>query len=251
VVERYADDLRDLWLGLDYFAVDWRVLEEMATLALYKDVFSQTQETGLVFVGFGAEDPYPGYVEIKTEGLIAGRLKWKTADEQTADPANGGGVIRAFAQSDMAEQFVLGIDSSLKVSILDKLAEGLFRAEGGGHKVKLPSAQVNSVIEKCKKAIDEASEESYKRPLLDAVGTLPRDELAAMAEALVSLTSFKRRITEPRQTVGGPVDVAVVTKADGLVWIKRKQYFNHELNPHYGMNYFARMTQRREVSGSA
>lgn len=36
-----------------------------------------------------------------------------------------------------------------------------------------------------------------------------------------------------KKVVGGPVDVAVVTKCDGFVWIKRKHYFSPELNPNY------------------
>ena len=60
---------------------------------------------------------------------------------------------------------------------------------------------------------------------------LPKDELAAMAEALVNLTKFRRRISQDRETVGGPIDVAVITKGDGFVWIKRKHYFDPALNP--------------------
>lgn len=52
-----------------------------------------------------------------------------------------------------------------------------------------------------------------------------------MAEALVNLTKFRRRVTTARETVGGPIDVAVITKGDGFVWVKRKHYFEPEYNP--------------------
>jgi len=52
-----------------------------------------------------------------------------------------------------------------------------------------------------------------------------------MAESLVNLTKFKRRVSKEQETVGGPIDVAVITKGDGFVWIKRKHYFQPELNP--------------------
>ena len=35
------------------------------------------------------------------------------------------------------------------------------------------------------------------------------------------------------ESVGGPVDVAIISKGDGLVWINRKHYFEMEKNPHY------------------
>ena len=40
------------------------------------------------------------------------------------------------------------------------------------------------------------------------------------------------------ETVGGPVDVAVISKGDGFVWINRKHYFKPELNAPFFKNYF-------------
>jgi hypothetical protein len=40
------------------------------------------------------------------------------------------------------------------------------------------------------------------------------------------------------ETVGGAIDVAVISKGDGFVWIKRKHYFRPELNGHFQENYF-------------
>ena len=76
-------------------------------------------------------------------------------------------------------------------------------------------------------------QEEYTNPVMQMVASLPKDELAAMAEALVNLTRFKRRISAQQETVGGPIDVAVITKGDGFVWTRRKHYFASELNPRY------------------
>ena len=59
------------------------------------------------------------------------------------------------------------------------------------------------------------------------------DDLVNMAENLILLTGLKRRITSSEETVGGPVDVAIISKDDGFIWIKKKQYFDKGLNPHY------------------
>ena len=80
--------------------------------------------------------------------------------------------------------------------------------------------------------LDERKQSNY-RPITTAVRSLPKEELAEMAEALVSLTSLKRRVSLAAETVGGPIDVAVISKGDGLVWIKRKQYFPPKLNHRY------------------
>lgn len=47
-----------------------------------------------------------------------------------------------------------------------------------------------------------------------------KEELATVAETLVNLTSFKRRVSLDKETVGGPIDVAVISKGDGFIWEK-------------------------------
>jgi hypothetical protein len=74
---------------------------------------------------------------------------------------------------------------------------------------------------------------NYTDKLLDTVAFLSKEDLADMAESLVRMTCLKRHITTDEESVGGPVDVAVITKGDGFVWIKRKHYFSSELNYHY------------------
>ena len=79
--------------------------------------------------------------------------------------------------------------------------------------------------------------ERFVEPILSVIVSLPKEELANLAEALVNLTSIKRRFSEELETVGGPIDVALITKGDGFVWIKRKHYFSAELNPHFINSY--------------
>lgn len=49
-----------------------------------------------------------------------------------------------------------------------------------------------------------------------------------MAESLVNLTKFRLRVSPERETVSGPIDVALISKGDGFVWLKRKHYFQAE-----------------------
>lgn len=79
--------------------------------------------------------------------------------------------------------------------------------------------------------------ENYVDPVIDAVVMLPKEELASMAESLVRLTSFKKRVTSEEETVAEPIDVALISKGDGFIWIKKKHYFKPELNPQFFVNY--------------
>ena len=84
---------------------------------------------------------------------------------------------------------------------------------------------------------------NFIRPVIDAVTILPKEELAELAFSLVSLTSLKRRMSMEQETVGGPIDVAVISKGDGFIWIKRKHYFSTDLNPQFVPNYFFDVTR--------
>ena len=77
------------------------------------------------------------------------------------------------------------------------------------------------------------------QPMMSIVQALPKEELASLAGALVNLTSLKRRVSLEAETVGGPIDVALISKGDGFVWIQRKHYFPAELNHQFFANYFS------------
>jgi hypothetical protein len=77
----------------------------------------------------------------------------------------------------------------------------------------------------------------YLTPIRNAITHLPKNELAHVAASLVNLNSFQKRMSTAPETVGGPVDVAVITRGDGFVWIERKHYFRPELNHQFFRNY--------------
>jgi hypothetical protein len=60
---------------------------------------------------------------------------------------------------------------------------------------------------------------------MNAVAALPRQDLAKMAEALVNLTAFLMRMcADKEETVVEPIDVALLSKGDGFIWVKRKHF---------------------------
>ena len=89
----------------------------------------------------------------------------------------------------------------------------------------------------------------FAQPVVGIVSALPKSELAAMAESLVNLTSFRRHVTPDAETVGGPIDVAVISRGDGFVWIKRKHYFQAELNQNFFTNYYREVSDDEGATG--
>jgi hypothetical protein len=97
----------------------------------------------------------------------------------------------------------------------------------------LQEKENKDVMEKVGRAFRTMQQMEVINPLMDAIRALPREEMTAMAEAFVELTSMRRKVDSNLQTVGGPVDVAFISKGDGFVWKKRKLYFDGALNGDY------------------
>jgi hypothetical protein len=155
-----------------------------------------------------------------------------------------------FAQSEMVATFIEGVDPFYQ-GVLEAYLKKLFNDYPNivDKVLKLPKTTKKGALARIRKEsrtiladlvenLRAYRGQKHVTRILDAVRILPKDELAAMAESLVNLTSFKRRVTMDAETVGGPIDVAVISKGDGFVWIKRKHYFTKDLNPHFVANYY-------------
>jgi hypothetical protein len=92
---------------------------------------------------------------------------------------------------------------------------------------------IKSLIDK----LDQQRQEKHLGPIHQAIANMPKDEIGHAAARLVSLNWFQKRMSLTTETVGGPVDVAVISKGDGFIWIDRKHYFRPELNQHFFDNY--------------
>ncbi len=153
-------------------------------------------------------------------------------------------VLKTFRRRLGARAFdTLQVDPALRVA-MDRDTAGLFQrfALALLDRVREHDAGLGDVLEReltpaISKLLDDVVGEwgalrqrDYVGPVMDMVRALPKDELALMAESLVNLDKFKRRVSRRQETVGGPIDVAVITKGDGFVWVRRKHYFKPELN---------------------
>ena len=166
--------------------------------------------------------------------------------EETSIDSGGEAILVPLAQKEMVLTFMDGIDPELISQIehsTKKVFDGLAKVILEHIKKKYPKygtkleCKVQKNLDKLASSLynnwEEVRIKKYRNPVMEMVASLPKDELGSMAESLVNLTKFKRRISRQQETVGGPIDVAVITKGDGFVWTKRKHYFEPELNPRY------------------
>lgn len=229
-------------------------LLRISALVFCRDVFSSLR-SGVVIAGFGESEIYPSVATYDVEGVVDGRIRFRL-DKSSCDKMIGGNHARIipFAQKDMVVSFMEGVSPELRGFISKFLNHSFSRLPELMElkSFKLPAATIKKIEanfqDKVKQLFKDFQtdlagviREGQVDPIMSMVSVLPKDELAAMAEALVNLTAFKRKMSESMETVGGPIDVAVISKGDGLVWVKRKHYFPAQLNQHFFANYFRGM----------
>lgn len=209
--------------------------------------FFSPKSTGLVIAGFGEDDILPSLIEYQIEGFICGKLKYsihsshqisyiKSRNEMTSD-------IVTFGQNEMVQSFIYGISPDMEAFMFHQ-----FKKMISNFPINLQqklgvtfNEEQNNVISKIQEQIFHETlkkynyyqKQNFALPILDIASFLPKEELAEMAETLINLTAFKQKISSNSKAVGGPIDVAVISKGDGFVWINRKEYFKPELNNHF------------------
>lgn len=228
------------------FQIPERVEKDLFQLAYEvtkKDYFS-IGSTGFVIAGYGEKEIFPHLLNYRLEGFINGQLKYKKLKEKkisyTSDKEDGTATITAFAQREMVDSFISGVEPNMEdaiFGIIENVFTGYHQQIEKYLSINFSEEQVNGlenlgkeVYKSIKDAVEEYQQKNYISPLLGIVRSLPKEELAEMAETLVNLTSFKRRVTRATESVGPPIDVAVITKGDGFVWMKRKNYVDPVIN---------------------
>lgn len=204
--------------------------------------------TGLVFWGYGEDELFPSYYRYEASLTLNNLTKCTELDQCIIGKDCTSG-IAPFAQTDVVETFLRSIDPNLYNDIInaieweissfrDSISERL-KELGVGDEILKELNEINireTRIETFDETTTKYIRETYIQKLLDTVEFMEKRDLAEMVENLVKMTCLKRRITTDEESVGGPVDVAVISKGDGFVWIKRKQYFSAELNPSFFNN---------------
>jgi len=213
-------------------------------------------QCGIVIAGFGEKEIFPSCYDFDVAAIFDGNtIKRDKKENRITHESNA--VVIPFAQSDEVCTFMEGIgryinsfflrtfSSMMKKSFPQNIATAItdkFKLNGKQKQqvqdivAKMGTGAYDIIAQK----LDELKHEKYIRPVVQATGFLNKGELATMAETLVNLVSFRKQVTLEAETVGGPIDVAVITKGDGFIWIKRKHYFDASLNHHFFNNYFSK-----------
>jgi hypothetical protein len=208
--------------------------------------------TGLVFCGYGDDDLYPSIIPCVVATGYNKRLKY-FINQAKADSISEHGTsvtIAPFAQTDVIQTITQGLTPDCQNIIFNTIKNGVdsytdtlcrylsSKPEGKKFADEISKLDISSIIKTLSQGVLDSMRDSYTRPLLNTIAGLAKEDLANMAESFISLTCLIRRMSPSEETVGGPIDVAVISKGDGFIWMNRKHYFNPELNKHFFNNYY-------------
>lgn len=247
IANSYSDNIRE-YISKNYSWVPDDSLDRLikAVCLVFNKEFFRNGHVGMAFAGFGNRDIFPKMYHIHLSGIISDGVRY-IVREQLAITEDKSATISPFAQTDVMQTFLFGINDSFISALADEIPKqihNIFRAiaddnfaDGKKQAVyeKLASATPNTINQIIGKA-----QKQYLWPITQSVATLPIDELAMLAESMINITSLRRKVAIDSNigTVGGPVDVAMITKSDGFIWMKRKHYFEQSYNPQYFYSHY-------------
>ncbi len=239
--EQCLDDIRDT-IQSEIGILEERSEEQLIEICIMilTKKHDQGSRTGIVIAGYGEEELYPRLINGEFLGIFFGEIKYSIKYDVSINNENEAYIL-PFAQDDVINTFMTGIDNDIYCDIINAIDETKELM------IKESDCKCNN-IDKCfdklskdiSGKIQEKSATYHWEPIFQTVSVAPKEELSHMAETLVNLTSFKRNLSmdEYSQSVGGPIDVALISKGDGFIWIKRKHYFDKNLNSNFFQNYY-------------
>lgn len=205
--------------------------------------------SGIVIAGFGNEEIYPSLYSFDIEGKIGKTLISLKLEDVRISQKNKATII-PFAQTSMIKTFIQGINPNLESDMQKEISTNLNKMTKGISETIATNLGLSEEIEEnlqkefqekttklfldtTNKFLSKYKQQNHIVPIINAVAMLEKNDLAHMAESLVNIVSMDKKMSMEIESVGGPIDVAVISKGDGFIWYKRKHYFEPNLNPNF------------------
>lgn len=189
--------------------------------------------SGIVFIGYGSSDIYPASAEYVVSGIFDGRLRYMRMDiDAISNDSNA--FILPYAQTDVMHTMMKGIAPAFRETIskwhrtsLLNLKETICNAlmEAGVSEeaiAKINEMEVDDIQKEYEDAISTYISDNHVDGILDAVASFNIQDMSNMAESLISITNLHRHFSSSEESVGGPVEVAVITRGGGFQWVKHQ-----------------------------
>ena len=257
VREKYKGKFIDVLSNIKDFS--WINNEKKEVIAdqackLFDTRFDRDCYVGVAIAGYGEKEIFPSLTHLHISGWIDGKLRFTQIETVEINERQDSSII-PLAQTDVMQTFLFGINDTIVgelsreipnqiITNIDSIDDSFF-ATGSKDDLKKQLVGITGGI---LKHLIQSVNDNYMRPVIKSVATLPIEELGLLAESMINITSVRRKVALDRNvgTVGGPIDVAIITKGDGFIWLKRKHYFDRKYNPQYFYSHFEKDTGDEE-----
>ena len=183
-------------------------------------------ESNVNIVGYGSSDLFPSAAGVFFHGVVGGVLLKRF--EGDIEPSNAPRHL-FFAQSDAISALFLGDDSLLTKTAVENTEKTLSTiydqlADSEDEQAKLAREYVSASLAKGDIAdeMKRAGKETRAEPFRKAIGMSPILDLAEFAAQLVGVQAAYAAMTQENPSVGGHVDLAVLSHRRGFEWIRHK-----------------------------
>jgi hypothetical protein len=218
-----------------------RIAEFLADAVCNDALNANAQEAGIAFAGFGSKQFHPELVVYEVHGILNNKAERGRRTTARGISGQGPAYIEVLGQAAAIDTFLDGVHPSYRRRLdevalglparLSKVAEEVLQMKNVDitmHTQFLEEMLKSAIEGSLGRALDEGKRNEL--PILEMIADLPVPELVGAADSLVSLTALQQRVGPDVETVGLPVDIAVASKSDGFIWVRRKRYFQPELN---------------------
>lgn len=186
--------------------------------------------TELVVTGFGNDEFLPKMSAVGLFGILGGVVRHNEIEVKSIGDSRG--FFRFFGQWDASIQFIRGLDSGIQQTVVDFMeryvrnlvsAQSMFIEDEGDEDLELfISEKVRVASGELEDLIRDHSKKKFVDPLMQVISMSPEADLARMARSLIEIQSIRQSINEITPTVGGPIDVAVISKTNSFRWVRHK-----------------------------
>ena len=209
-------------------AIDLKIAE-IARKLLFKAVVSE-DDARLAFTGYGEKEIYPSHIWVDFKGVVADKPRYVQSSEAVDKDSDCW--LRSHAQSEAIHTYIRGYHVSFLENAKENLRENSEKLIDT-LRSKLDVSLFNEIeqdiydnrnlsVENIRAAFVKNSENRFVDPFTATLSGLPSTSLGKMAESLIQLQILRQSSQAIQDTVGGAVDVAVITLGNGFEWYRHK-----------------------------
>jgi hypothetical protein len=203
---------------------DETVKEFWSTSIVYAD---PAGDSYVALVGYGASDLFPSAAGVYFHGVLSGTIIKRAEGDLESSPEPRHVFL---GQDDAITRLTGGEDRLLTTTavqasrktlseIYDQLSSSTEESAKQAREYVKESMEKDDLADEIKRA----GNEKRQKPFTRAISMSPIIDLAEFAAQLVGVQAASAAMTQENPSVGGFVDVAIITHRRGFEWIRHKQ----------------------------